>query len=103
MNPSPSPGVNIGEKFGFGWIKTFGEATSKLIVPIFSIAAVLVIFYLLAGAFKFLRSAGNKEEMEGAKQMITQAIFGFIILIFAFFILQFLLSSLFGVTGFQLF
>lgn len=83
-------GVNIGEKFGFGGITSFGEATSKLLTPIFSIAAFLVVLYFLFGAFNFLRSAGNKEAMEGAKQMITQAIFGFVILIFAFFILQFL-------------
>ncbi len=55
------------------------------------------------GAFKYLRSGGEKEEVQGARQMITHSIIGFIILIFAFFILQFLLSTLFGVTGFRIF
>lgn len=100
---SPSPGVNIGEKFGFGDITSLGDATSKLVMPIFSIAAAAVVIYFLWGAFKFLTSGGNKEEVAGARQMIIHAIIGFIILMFAFLILQFLMSSLFGITNFQLF
>jgi len=99
---SPSPGVNIGEKFGFGGITSLGEATSKLVMPIFSVITAMVIIYFLWGAFNYLQSKGDKEEIEHARQMIIHAIIGFIILMLAFMILQFLLSSLFGVTGFQI-
>ncbi len=106
-NPCPSPGagvpIPIGDCFGFGNITSLGDATSRLIVPIFSFASFLVILYFLLGAFKFLKSGGNKEEIAGARQMITQAIVGFMILIFAFFTLQFLMLKLFGITGLQLF
>ena len=68
--------------------------------PFFSIAAVLIIIYFLSGAFKYLKAGGNKEEVEGARQMITHAIIGFMILIFAFFMLQFLLFKLFDIQGF---
>lgn len=68
----------------------------------FSIATALVTIYFLWGAFKYLVSAGNKEETAGARDMITHAIIGFIILIFAFLILQFLLSSLFGISDYQI-
>lgn len=94
--------VNIGEKFGFGGVTSLGKITSDLITPIFSIATALVTIYFLWGAFKYLISAGNKEETAGARGMITHAIIGFIILMFAFLILQFLLSNLFGITGFQI-
>lgn len=99
---SPSPGVNIGEKFGFGDIKSLGEATSQLVFPIFSIAAAAVVIYFLLGAFKFLSSGGDKEAAAGARQMITHAIIGFIILMFAFLMLQFILSSLFGKTDYKI-
>lgn len=102
----PSPvyaKVEIGKIFGFGDIKSLGDATSRLVVPGFSLAAVAVVIYFLMGAFKFLTSGGNKEEVAAARAMITHAIIGFIILMFAFLILQFLLSALFGITGFQLF
>lgn len=95
--------VKIGEKFGFGGIPSFGEGISKLVTPGFSIAAVLVVLYFLFGAFKFLASGGDKEEIAAGRNMITHAIIGFIILIFAFVIMQFLLSSLFGITSFQIF
>ena len=99
----PKGGVNIGDCFGFGDIKSLGQATSQLVTPAFSIATVAVIIYFLLGAFKYLKSGGDKEEVAGARQMITHAIIGFIILMFAFLILQFLLSNLFGIKGFQLF
>lgn len=95
--------VKIGEKFGFGGLTSLGQATSQLVVPTFSIAAFLVILYFLLGAFKYLRSGGNKEEVEGARKMISQAIVGFFLLMLSFLILQFLLSSLFGATGLQIF
>ena len=100
---NPSPGVNIGEKFGFGNIGSLGEGTSRLVMPVFEITAVAVIIYFLMGAFFYLKAGGNKEELERAKNMINHAIVGFIILIFAFFIIQFLLSTLFGIPGLTLF
>ncbi len=102
----PSPvyaKVEIGEVFGFGGITTLGEMTSKLVNPVFSLAAAAVIIYFLWGAFKYLISKGEKEEIAAARAIIIHAIIGFIILMSAFLILQFLLSSLFGITDFQLF
>ena len=87
--------VNIGEKFGFGNIGSLGEGTTRIVGPTFQIAAVLVIIYFLLGAFKFLRAGGNKEETEAGRQMINHAVIGFIILMLAFLVLQFLLSRLF--------
>lgn len=72
-------------------------------MPFFSVATALVIIYFLSGAFKYVKSGGNKEEVDGARQMITHAIWGFFILMFAFWILQFLLARLFGVTTFRIF
>ncbi len=99
---SPSPGVDIREHFGFGDIRSLGEGTSRLVMPFFSLAAAFVIIYFLLGAFRYLRAGGDKEEIEGARQMIQHSIIGFVLMMFAFLILQFLLSALFGITGFQI-
>ncbi|MDO8573174.1 MAG: hypothetical protein Q7R77_00290 [Candidatus Daviesbacteria bacterium] len=96
---TPAYAFEIGEKFGFGDITSLGQGVSQLVVPVFSLAAAAVVIYFLWGAFNYLKSGGNKEEVANARNMITHAIIGFIILIFAFFVLQFLLSSLFGITG----
>lgn len=95
--------VNIGKTFGFGSITSLGQLTSQIVNPLFAFAGALVVIFFLWGAFKYLISGGNKEEVAAARGMITHAIIGFIILMFAFVILQFLLFSLFGITSFQLF
>jgi len=95
--------VDLGDKYGFGDIPTLGEGVNRLVTPTFSIATAVVVIYFLAGAFKYLTSAGDKEAVAGARGMITHAIIGFMILIFAFLVLQFGLSLLFGIEGLQIF
>ncbi len=105
MNPCTSNikgGFDIGSCFGFGKITSLGQLVSTLVPTIFSVAATAVVIYFLWGAFNFLKSGGNKEEVANARNMITHAIIGFIILMFAFLILQFLLSSLFKITDYQI-
>lgn len=90
--------VDLGQSYAFGDVKSLGEGTSRLVVPTFSIAIATVIIYFLIGAFKMLTSGGDKEAVAGARNMIVHAIIGFVILMFAFLILQFGLSSLFGIN-----
>ncbi len=88
--PTAYAAVDIGKEYGFGDIRSLGEGVTKLVAPTFSIATTVVIIYFLMGAFKFLTSGGNKEATASARGMITHAIVGFIILMFAFLILQFI-------------
>ncbi len=97
----PVKGIDIGSCFGFGGYTSFGDVVQRLIDPIFSVAAVFVVLYFLWGAFNYLKSGGNKEEVAAARAMITHAIIGFIILIFAFFILQFI-PQFFNLSGFYI-
>ena len=96
----PGIGVKIGECFGFGQFTSLGDATSLLVTPLFSLAAAVVILYFLWVSFKYITARGQKEELAAARQILIHSIIGFIILMFAFLILQFLLSSLFGISGF---
>lgn len=91
--------VDIGDKFSYGYIKTLGQGVNILVTPTFSLAIVLVTIYFLIGAFRFLTSGGDKEAVAGARNMITHAIIGFVILIFVFIVLQFIQE----VFGFKLF
>lgn len=82
--------VRIEDEFAYGYIKSLGQGVSLLVAPTFSLAAAVVTIYFLIGAFKYLTSAGDKEAAASGRAMITHAIIGFIILIFAFLLLQFL-------------
>lgn len=94
-------GVDIGKYFGFG--STFnttgslGEIVSKLVMPVFSLATFIVTWYFLWGAFDWITSEGDKQKVADARNKITQAIAGFLILILVFFILPFVLFKLFNV------
>ena len=95
--------VSLGDKYAFGDITTLGGGVNRLVRPTFSIATAVVVIYFLIGAFKYLTSAGDKEAVAGARSMITHAIIGFMILIFAFLVLQFILSQLFGIKDLGIF
>jgi len=58
--PDPKGGFNIGSCFGFGDITSLGQATSRLVIPVFSIAAAAVVIYFLLGAFKYLSSSRSR-------------------------------------------
>jgi len=90
--------VFINKKFGFGELENLGETLSGFVVPVFSLAASLVVLYFIFAGFKYLSSGGNKEEISSAQKMIQYAIIGFVILMAAFLILQFLLVRLFGIS-----
>lgn len=89
--------VKLEDVYAFGDIKTLGEGLDRLTGPAFAIATTAVVIYFLIGGVKFLLSGGDKAQIEGAQKMITHAIIGFIILIFAYLILQFI-PQIFGIN-----
>lgn len=100
--PTPAFAFDIGSEFGFGDIKSLGQATSRLVTPVFSIAAGLVVLYFVFGAFDYILARGEKEGIEKAKKKITESIIGFIILMFSFLTLQFLLYSLLRIENLKI-
>ena len=53
---------------------------------IFVIAVIIAIFFLLFGAVKWIYSGGDKAAVEGARNTITAAVIGLIILFLVFLI-----------------
>lgn len=70
--------------------ESLGALVSLFVGPIFNIATIIVIFLFLFGAFKFLTSGGDKEAVASARNTITYAIIGFVLLIMVFLIMQFI-------------
>lgn len=86
------PTVNLGERFGFGHIKSLGDGISFLVGPAFTIAGIAVLLYFLFAAYKLIFSGGDKTAVGAAKEMITHSIIGVILLLVMFFVLPFILS-----------
>lgn len=72
---------------------------SRIITIIYSVASVAVIFMILQGAFQIITSGGDKEKVSQARNRITYAIIGLVLLALAFVIIR-VVGAL---TGFNLF
>lgn len=81
--------VELGKEYSFGGIKSLGQGLSFLVQPAFAIAAIGVVIYFLIGATRMIFSGGDKNAVASAREMITHAIIGFILLILMFVILEF--------------
>jgi hypothetical protein len=62
-------------------VPTLGDLLGSLIKIFFFIAGLMSLFYLLMGAFEWVRSGGKEEDIEGAQKKIMAAIIGLIIMV----------------------
>ncbi len=79
---APPPGdVQVNQTaLGFA-IPTFGDILTFLIRGFFALAGVAALIFLLLGAFAWVTSGGNKENVEKARDKIIAAITGVILVV----------------------
>ena len=97
----PQPVADIATEFdlSYGDLSTF---VSNLNPLVFSVAAVMVMFYFIIGAFELITSQGDKAHIVSARAKIYHSIIGFILLIAIFLIMQYLPQAR-KLEGFSLF
>lgn len=97
---------NLEEDFDFGHsvygFSSLGQFINRIITLTFSIAAMLVVFYFIIGAFELITSQGDKAHIVSARSKIYHSIIGFILLMALFLVMQYLLPAL-GVTDLNIF
>lgn len=71
---------------GSNW--NIGALISAVLPYIFSIAGILLLFYLLAGGFQLLLSGGEPKKIQGGWGKITNALLGFLIIFIAYWVTQ---------------
>lgn len=59
-------------------------------------AGIVAVFFIIWGGFKYIRSAGDPKQADGARQTITYAIIGLIIIFLSYFIIS-LIAQVTGV------
>lgn len=108
----PGPGPNITtpeanptavitiEKTPAGYTTSLGDLTSGLLSIVLVIASILLLLYLIWGAVQWITSGGDKGKLESARNRITQAVIGIIVLgsVIAVFIL---VQRFMGIGGFN--
>lgn len=75
-----------------------GTLIGNTLPYIFGAAAIALLIYLVLGGFQLMTSRGDPKAAQGAQAKITNAVIGFVIIIFAFFIVQ-IFGQLFGLQG----
>lgn len=75
-----APSINITkEKAKFVNITNLGELISAVVGSLLIISALLAFIYLILGGIQWITSGGDKTGMEAARNKITHAIVGLVI------------------------
>ncbi|MBP7768516.1 hypothetical protein KA082_01650 [Candidatus Woesebacteria bacterium] len=85
---------------GTGWATNFGALISFVLTLVMVIALLLVLLYLIMGGIEWITSGGDKGKTEAARNKITAAIIGIIILASAYALVQ-LVAYVLGFASFE--
>lgn len=75
-----------------------GSVLSDVVNALLLFAGAVAVLFLIIGGFRYVVSAGNAEQVEGAKKTIVYALFGLIIIFIAYVLVQ-LVQNYLGVQG----
>ncbi len=103
------PSVALGQLFGNEYLNEFGneagfgtaglaEIIGKIIRAVLSLLALVAVVLIIVGGFQWMTSGGNQEKIESAKKLMGSALIGLVIVVLAYAIAAFVISSLTGVT-----
>ncbi|MBI2448282.1 hypothetical protein HYV44_01840 [Candidatus Microgenomates bacterium] len=83
---------------GKGFSENLGATINKGLGYVLSIAGLIALFYIIAGGFTYLTSAGNPEKVGTAKNQIMYAFIGVVVIAASFALKKWVFSSL-GITS----
>jgi uncharacterized membrane protein len=92
---------DVGKEFGPLTSLTVGGIVAGLIKLVLVVAAIVFFFILVIGGIRWIISGGDKAQTETARNQITAALVGLVIVFAAWAIVQ-LINVFFGIDIFQL-
>ena len=90
----PDAKIDIDGKVSF---KDFGSLLGNIVLAAMIISGLMVFFYLIWGGVQYITSGGDKEQAESARNRITYALIGLVIVIGSYAITK-LIEAFFGVN-----
>jgi len=98
ITPTAPPAVEVDtqltEKVSF---TNFGSLLGNIVLAAMIISGLMVFFYLIWGGVQYITSGGDKEQAESARNRITYALIGLVIVIGSYAITK-LIEAFFGVN-----
>lgn len=77
---------------------SIGGIIGNVLPYVFAAAGIALLVYLILGGLQMMLSQGDPKAIQGAQAKITNALIGFVIIIFAFTITQ-LFGQVFGIEN----
>ncbi|MCL5433144.1 MAG: pilin [Patescibacteria group bacterium] len=77
--------------------ETLQQVIPNVIIILIIVSIILTLVFILWGGIQWTTSQGNKEALQKARQKITFAIIGLVVVLLAFFIISFV-GNLFGTS-----
>lgn len=90
--------TNVGTQSGVGSPQPLPVIVGRIINVVLGFLGILLLVYLLYAGFLWMTAAGDDKQVGKAKEMIKNAVIGLIVIVAAFSISNFVLSSLVNVT-----
>lgn len=79
---------------------SLGEVISALLPYLFAGAGLLLLLYLIYGGLSLMLSRGDPKAVQSAKEKITSALTGFIIVFVSYWLVQ-IVGRILGITAIQ--
>jgi len=89
--------ANFGDEAGYG-DAGMEEIIGTIIQIVLSLLGLVAVVLIIVGGFQWMTSGGNEEKIGKAKKLMGSALVGLIIVILAYSIATFIISSLTDVT-----
>ena len=86
--------LKLGDRVSFTDI---GSLLGNIIIASMVIAGLMVFFYLIMGGIQYITSGGDKAQAEAARNRITYALIGLVIVVGSFAIIK-LIEQFFGLS-----
>ena len=94
--------TNTGTYTAIGCISTDPNALlEKFIGLATGVSGGIAFLLILFGGLQIMTSAGNPEQLNAGRELVSSAITGLLLIIFSVFILQFICVNIIGIPGFQ--
>lgn len=90
--------TDVGKNAGIASERSFEQIIGQIINVALSFLGIFFLGLMLYGGFRWMNAQGDNEEVKKAKDIIRNAIIGLVVIVAAFAISNFVLSSLVNVT-----
>ena len=90
--------IEAGQGTGLETTRKIPQIIALIIRAILTLLGAIFIVLIILGGFRWMTSGGNAQKIEAAKQTLTNAIIGLVIVLAAYAITAFVLRSVQGAT-----